>query len=1159
MFLIASRFPTPPLACAIFIPRATVKQVIIGLSSLIHPLIDHHGCYECGNSLNDFLGPHCTCEFCGNGAHVGESEGENGCDVLGCFTTFSNILFDAEYEFDYSVDQSLSDEDFLKEIFSNPLFEEEITSTKIDPHHFDAESNLIESMLNRDSSIISSSSKNDYLLDEFAGELTLLKSIPPGIDKTDCYPEEDIRLIERLLYDNSSPRLPEEFVSEYSDADIESFSPSPILDEDSDSRMEEIDLSFNPDDPMPPGIEDDDDDSERDMLILKELLDNYSLSLPVNKSFHFDIPLFSRPPAKPPDGNTGILNIKMMGTKDNNNAGQARKEKEPGKDYILLPLWTVDSPFPQEPKSSQDAGFKPSNDVRKKVNEVPRQENKCKDQEEKDNVNITNRVNAVRSTVNAASNEVNVVGRKSSIKLLDDLNMPDSEHISIFEDSNKDVFGLKWVFKNKLDERGIVIRNKTRLVAQGHIQDEGIDYDEVFAPVARIEAIRLFLAYASFKDFVVNDTLWISSSPKSMYETLSTYLLDNGFQRGKIDKTLFIRRYKGDILLVQVYVDDIIFGSTKKELCTSFEKLMHDKFQMISMGELTFFLGLQVKHKQDGIFLSQDKYVNMYGFFEVKTTSTPIETQKPMLKDEDGEEVDVHIYRSMIGLMMYLTSSRPNIMFVVCACAKYQVNHKVSHFHTVKMIFRYLKGQPKLGLWYPKDSPFDLMAYIDSDYAGASLDRKSTTEGYQFLRYRLISWQCKKQTVVANSKTEAEHKFMLLGKLTTVRFNAVQGRRDLQLADEDGIDCLLNTTIFENLALMGYEKKVFDLEDKLKRTKTAQQTKINGLERRVKKLEKKHMSRTHKLKRLYKVGLTAKVIRSSNDEALNKEDTSKQGRIDEIDADEDIALVSTHDEISIHDDVTTQVNIVQDIGIEDVDEEEVVEVVTTAKILIDTVVDAAQVTTAIADIPVSAAKIIVTTAPTIIAESTKINVEVTQAPKRKRSYDSRAIENNNHKNSFFITTSGLGQRSLKKKFFAEIQELFDEAMKSINNFVDFKTELVEESLKKDAVTEDDGDDVTIDATPLFSKSPIIVDYKIYKEGKKNYFQIFRADGNSQMYLTFNKLLKNFNREDLEVLWQLVKARFKKVQPVDNMDSFLLHNLKTMFSHHVEDNVWKNQH
>ncbi|GJU15753.1 uncharacterized mitochondrial protein-like protein [Tanacetum coccineum] len=159
---------------------------------------------------------------------------------------------------------------------------------------------------------------------------------------------------------------------------------------------------------------------------------------------------------------------------------------------------------------------------------------------------------------------------------------------------------------------------------------------------------------------------------------------------------------------------------------------MHTKFQMSSIGELTFFLGLQVTQKDDGIFISQDKYVDeiltKFGFLTVKTASTPMETSKPSMKDENAEDVDVHLYRSMIGSLMYLTSSRPDIMFAVCACVRFQVTPKVSHHHAMKRIFRYLKGQPKLGLLYPKDSPFDLEAYTDSDYASASLDRKSTTK-----------------------------------------------------------------------------------------------------------------------------------------------------------------------------------------------------------------------------------------------------------------------------------------------------------------------------------------------------------------------------------------------------------------------------------------------
>ncbi|GJU22213.1 putative ribonuclease H-like domain-containing protein [Tanacetum coccineum] len=215
----------------------------------------------------------------------------------------------------------------------------------------------------------------------------------------------------------------------------------------------------------------------------------------------------------------------------------------------------------------------------------------------------------------------------------------------------------------------------------------------------------------------------LHQAPKAWYETLSTYLLDNRFQRGKIDKILFIRRDKGDILLVQVYIDDIIFGSTKKLLCIEFEKMMHKKFQMSSMGELTFFLGLQVKQKDDGIFISQDKYVTeilkKFGFIDVKIASTPMETQKPLLKDEDGEEVDVYLYRSMIGSLMYLTSSRPDIMFAVSKT----INGEVQ-----------------------------LQALVDG-----------------------------KKVIITESTI----------------------RRDLQLEDAKGIDCLPNAAIFEQLILLG--------------------------------------------------------------------------------------------------------------------------------------------------------------------------------------------------------------------------------------------------------------------------------------------------------------------------------------------------------------------
>ncbi|GJY42334.1 putative ribonuclease H-like domain-containing protein [Tanacetum coccineum] len=381
--------------------------------------------------------------------------------------------------------------------------------------------------------------------------------------------------------------------------------------------------------------------------------------------------------------------------------------------------------------------------------------------------NNTNNVNAVSSTVNAAGLEVNVVDPKTSIELPNDPNMhelkdivylDDDEDVGVEADINNldihipvspipttrihkdhlveqiigDIYSVpqtrrmtksviqalkdpSWIeamqeelLQFKLHQVWTLVDLPNRKSAIGYTQEEGIDYDEVFAPVARIEVIRLFLAYDSFKDFVVYqidvksaflygkieeevyvcqppgfedpdfpDRVYkvekalygLHQAPRAWYETLSTYLLDNGFQRGKIDETLFIRKDKGDILLVQVYVDDIIFGSTKKSLCTDFEKIMHKKFQMSSMGEITFFLGLQMKQKEDGIFISQDKYVTeilkKFGFSDVKTASTPMETHKPLLKDADGEDVDEHLYRSMIGSLIYLTSSRLDIMFSV--------------------------------------------------------------------------------------------------------------------------------------------------------------------------------------------------------------------------------------------------------------------------------------------------------------------------------------------------------------------------------------------------------------------------------------------------------------------------------------------------------------
>nr|GEV12165.1 hypothetical protein [Tanacetum cinerariifolium] len=244
----------------------------------------------------------------------------------------------------------------------------------------------------------------------------------------------------------------------------------------------------------------------------------------------------------------------------------------------------------------------------------------------------------------------------------------------------KKAIGTKWVYMNKKDERRVVVRNKARLVGQGHRQEEGIDYDEVFALVARIEAIRIFLAFAYYMGFIVYQM-----------DVKSAFLYDI------IDKEVYVTQPPS-------FVDPKFPNKAyKKSWCDEFEELIKNRFLMSSMGELTFFLGLQ-------------------------TASTPIETQKPLVKDEEAADVDVRLYRSIIGSLMYLTASRLDIMFAVCACFRFQVTPKSSHLQAVKRIFRYLKGQPKLGLWYPKVSSFDLEAYSDSDYTGAILTGNSQQE-----------------------------------------------------------------------------------------------------------------------------------------------------------------------------------------------------------------------------------------------------------------------------------------------------------------------------------------------------------------------------------------------------------------------------------------------
>nr|GEX17264.1 hypothetical protein [Tanacetum cinerariifolium] len=512
--------------------------------------------------------------------------------------------------------------------------------------------------------------------------------------------------------------------------------------------------------------------------------------------------------------------------------------------------------------------------------------------------------------------------------------------------------------------------------AIGHTQEEGIDYEEVFSPVTRIEAIRLFLAYASFMGFTVYQ---MDVKSDSLYGTIKeeVYVCQPpGFEDPDYPD--------------KVYVNDIIFGFTNKDLCKAFEKLMKDKFQRSSMGELTLFLGLQVKQKPNGIFISQDKYIaeilRKFGLTDGKSASTPIDTEKPLLKDPNGEDVDVHTYRSMIGSLMYLTLSRLDIMFAVCACARFQVTPKASHLHAVKRIFRYLNGKPHLGLWYPKDSFFNLVAYSDSDYPGASLDRKSTT-GAMDLKSIVGLWV--NDVVCLQALTDRKRVIITEAIVQEV----------LRLDDAESIDCLPNEEIFTELSRMGYKKPstkltfykeffsaqwkvgkgfsevetpLFDVVltpppsliaqpslpsqqqqpsqpttismdllnnlletctvltrrvENLKQDKIAQALEITKLKQRVRKLEKKKL-RFYRLKGLRKVGTTQRIESSADTIMDDQEDASKQGEIiANIDVDEDVSLK----------DVFAVAKEVEDDVEEPTELQEVIEVVSIAKLMTEVV------------------------------------------------------------------------------------------------------------------------------------------------------------------------------------------------------------------------------
>jgi hypothetical protein len=356
------------------------------------------------------------------------------------------------------------------------------------------------------------------------------------------------------------------------------------------------------------------------------------------------------------------------------------------------------------------------------------------------------------------------------------------------------------VFRNKQDEHGVVTRNKARLVAKGYAQVAGLDFEETFAPIARLESIRILLAYAAhhssrlfqmdvksaFLNGPIKEEVYVEQPPgfqdkrypdhvcklskalyglkqalRAWYECLRDFLIANAFKVVKANPTLFTKTCNGDLFVCQIYVDDIIFGSTNQKSCEEFSRVMTQKFEMSTMGELNYFLGFQVRQLKDGTFISQMKYtqdlLKRFGMKDAKPAKTPMGIDGHLDLNKGGKSVDQKAYRSMVGSLLYLCASRPDIMLSVCMCARFQSDPRECHLVAIKRILRYLVAMPCFGIWYPKESTFDLIGYSDSDYVGCKVDRKSTSGTCQFLGRSLVSWSSKKQTSVALSTAEAEY------------------------------------------------------------------------------------------------------------------------------------------------------------------------------------------------------------------------------------------------------------------------------------------------------------------------------------------------------------------------------------------------------------------
>nr|GEV60583.1 hypothetical protein [Tanacetum cinerariifolium] len=602
------------------------------------------------------------------------------------------------------------------------------------------------------------------------------------------------------------------------------------------------------------------------------------------------------------------------------------------------------------------------------------------------------------------------------------------------------------------------------------------------------------------------------------------------------------KKQRGDFILVQVYVDDIIFRSLNLQLCREFEALMHEKFQMSAMGELNFFLGLQVLQKKDGIFLSQDNYVGdilkKFRYSDVRSANTLMDKENPWGKDRTEKDVDLHLYRSMIGSLIYLTASRPDIMFAIRACARHQVTPKECHLHAVKRIFRYLKGHPKLGLWYPKESPFDLVAYSDSDYGDdnvADLLTKPFDVGrFQYLVvehtmrglvsgnyiiYTAIIWSTARiETTDEGTKILATVDVFPSMEVSHPYHHAVFESKDdstprvTSLAADEGImQQQLNE--LTNLCIR-LQRKQDEMASKI----TAQDLEISQLKARVKLLEDREGGG----------------IAQSGEDAPIKGRSLDKGEETAIERKEMVNVLTSLDAATV---LSSGVSVIF-----------VAEVPTGSGFIPTASLPGIRVPTG----GISTGSDVIPTASLIFTTATmetpytrrngKEKMVESKTPKKRKLQEqmdvqmARQLEEEMERDAQRMNEQITRDDEIAKIHAEEeLQIMIDGRDRNNETVAKFKRKgkrLEHDSAKKVKILEEVSEE---DLKALMQLVPVkevymealqvkhlIIDYEVHTEGQKSYWKIIRLGGSTTSYQFFVDLLKHFDREDLNQLWALVK-------------------------------------